>query len=162
MLYNRYSCAICYAHQFGQWLESWYCRDCYVVITSESIWMSKHVAESINLTTDCRKFWPRRPSSSVYKAGKTRKLVDQSPLWTRHRLRLLVMQMQPCQSSRRVQASISIWMSHSLHVQLPVSLHLQCVSTVFQWLCVCTYVYCHFSHAPDSYDLMLPVDCQTI
>ena len=34
--------------------------------------MSKHVAESINLTTDCRKFWPRRPSSSVYKAGKTK------------------------------------------------------------------------------------------
>ena len=101
--------------------------------------MSKHVAESINLTTDCRKFWPRRPSSSVYKAGKTRKLVDQSPLCTRHRLGLLVLQMQPCQSSRRVQASISIWMSHSLHVQLPDSLHL-CVSTVLPWFCVYVYI----------------------
>ena len=29
---------------------------CYIVITSESILMSKYVAESINQTTDCRTF----------------------------------------------------------------------------------------------------------
>jgi len=38
---------------------------CYVVTTSESILMSKYVAESINQTTDCRPrmFRPHRPSS---------------------------------------------------------------------------------------------------
>ena len=35
--------------------------------TSESILMSKYVAESINQTTDCRTFWPRRLSSAAYK-----------------------------------------------------------------------------------------------
>ena len=29
--------------------------------------MSKYVAESINQTTDCRTFRPRRPSSTAYK-----------------------------------------------------------------------------------------------
>ena len=44
---------------------------CYVVITSESILMSKYVAESINQTTDCRTFQPRRPSSAAYKTEVT-------------------------------------------------------------------------------------------
>ena len=35
--------------------------------SSESILMSKYVAESPNQTTDCRTFWPRRSSSTVYK-----------------------------------------------------------------------------------------------
>ena len=35
---------------------------CYIVITSESILMSKYVAESIYQTTDCRTFRPRMPS----------------------------------------------------------------------------------------------------
>ena len=39
---------------------------CYVVITSESILISKYVvAESINQTTDCRMFRPLRPSSTA-------------------------------------------------------------------------------------------------
>ena len=40
---------------------------CYVVITSQSILMSIYVAESINQTTDCRTFWPRRPLSTAFK-----------------------------------------------------------------------------------------------
>ena len=46
---------------------------CYVVITSESILMSKYIAESINQlqTTDCRTFQPRRPSSAAYKTEVT-------------------------------------------------------------------------------------------
>ena len=36
-------------------------------LLSESILMSTYVAESINLTTDCSTFRPRRPSSTAYK-----------------------------------------------------------------------------------------------
>ena len=39
----------------------------YFTITSESILMSKYVAESINQTTDCRMFRPHRPLSTVHK-----------------------------------------------------------------------------------------------
>ena len=36
-------------------------------LLSESILMSTYVAESINQTTDCSTFRPRRPSSTAYK-----------------------------------------------------------------------------------------------
>ena len=39
----------------------------YVSVTSGLILMSKYVAESINQTTDCRKFRPRRALSITYK-----------------------------------------------------------------------------------------------
>ena len=51
-------------HQSGMYTRRLSLRD--RSISSELI-LSKYIAESINRTTDCRMFQPRRPSSTVYK-----------------------------------------------------------------------------------------------
>ena len=51
-------------------------------MSSKLILMSKYVAESINQTTDCRTFQPRRLSSTAYKSDIIARCVSWLQLYT--------------------------------------------------------------------------------